>query len=314
MRPMRRRVIKGTGKGHTMAVFTITLDIILVVIVVFAERRHIRKAMQAALDRKRAKEDARIAQAEGTVSPRGRMQELVRCCKKALPVFLASWAALLIYNVFSPTLPDVMAYPIGYIPYFIMLALNGRSVLRKRLRPVKCSSRLLWAAILGISGGGVLGYVLFDPAINGTASVGSAAASYDFVGPVLYAPIVEELMFRGMLLDGDEDKRMMLAVSAVTFMSVHVTNSVSMPLALMIGLTAGMIRLATGSVFPGIVLHALTNLATLMTNYTARIALMGGWPSGVVMTACSIFLLVLEAREKDVFGNEAQPSPETTDD
>jgi membrane protease YdiL (CAAX protease family) len=79
---------------------------------------------------------------------------------------------------------------------------------------------------------------------------------------VLGAVIPEEILFRGLILRGFLQRyRPTLAVwlSAVLFMAIH-GNPLQFPVALMIGACAGWYYRETGSLWPGLVAHALQNL------------------------------------------------------
>jgi membrane protease YdiL (CAAX protease family) len=81
----------------------------------------------------------------------------------------------------------------------------------------------------------------------------------------LLAPVFEELMFRGILLDWLR-KRLSnwkaIAVSAVLFAVMHV-YPIAMPYAFLFGLVMGWLRLLTGSTVNTLFFHALNNLLLL---------------------------------------------------
>lgn len=93
---------------------------------------------------------------------------------------------------------------------------------------------------------------------------------------VVVAPIIEEVMFRGLLLGGLLKTRWVsrarggvvaaVAISSTAFAALHYMDGVSwlaLTNILAIGVVLGWVRVRTGRVGPGIVLHAANNAATL---------------------------------------------------
>ena len=84
------------------------------------------------------------------------------------------------------------------------------------------------------------------------------------LGAVLVAPICEEVFFRGYLLQG---LRSMMSdgwavvLSSVIFAAVHADLG-SFPLLLVLGLLMGTLRVVTGSIWPGVILHTFNNTLT----------------------------------------------------
>ena len=79
---------------------------------------------------------------------------------------------------------------------------------------------------------------------------------------VLGAVLPEEVLFRGLILRGLLQRHRpgrAIWLSALLFMAVH-GNPLQFPVAIMIGATAGWYYQATGSLWPGLVAHALQNL------------------------------------------------------
>lgn len=78
----------------------------------------------------------------------------------------------------------------------------------------------------------------------------------------IFAPIVEEVVFRGailrVLLEGSSRHWVPIAISAVLFALVH-GNPAQMPHAFCIGLLLGWMYYRTGSIIPGIMLHWVNN-------------------------------------------------------
>jgi len=87
------------------------------------------------------------------------------------------------------------------------------------------------------------------------------------VGAVLVAPLVEELFFRGVLLQAlclqFKLGWVAVAVSAVAFGGVHAQPQDVLPLVTM-GVVLGYLRLRTGALWPCMLVHALFNARTML--------------------------------------------------
>ena len=88
-----------------------------------------------------------------------------------------------------------------------------------------------------------------------------AARMWAFVHRCAAAPIVEELVFRGIIqqLARPLGERQAVALQAVLFAVQH-RGPAGMAYALVCGLVLGTLRSRTGSVWPGMLLHTLNNL------------------------------------------------------
>jgi membrane protease YdiL (CAAX protease family) len=87
------------------------------------------------------------------------------------------------------------------------------------------------------------------------------------ISVVVIAPIIEEMIFRGLLLRGLEKKyeSVVLSViySSILFAVIHVLPSFFIQIFL-IGMILGFLSIKFNSIFPGIVLHSINNLLTLL--------------------------------------------------
>jgi len=85
---------------------------------------------------------------------------------------------------------------------------------------------------------------------------------FGYIVLCLFAPFVEELVFRGAilkaLLGGMKSHWTAIFVSALLFALVH-ANPAQMPHALLIGLLLGWLYYRTGSILPGVALHWVNN-------------------------------------------------------
>jgi membrane protease YdiL (CAAX protease family) len=93
--------------------------------------------------------------------------------------------------------------------------------------------------------------------------------SYSLLGAILSAAILpavaEELLFRGVIMHGLRgvfSDRTAIAVSAMMFATIHMAL-LSWPHLCLLGVLLGAARIRTGSVWPGVLLHALYNAAVL---------------------------------------------------
>lgn len=90
-------------------------------------------------------------------------------------------------------------------------------------------------------------------------------AGYGWIGVILLVcvqpAVIEELAFRGVILSGMSRVmavRDAIIVSAAMFMIIHL-SALSFPHLLLIGLVLGYLRVRTGSLYPGMLLHFVHN-------------------------------------------------------
>lgn len=94
---------------------------------------------------------------------------------------------------------------------------------------------------------------------------------YTFALTVVLAPIIEEVVFRGVLLPAIARRYgWLIGVigSSLIFMFVHL-NPVQMISVLPLGIYLAVMYRKTGSIYPGIALHAVWNFGTLMIAYSS---------------------------------------------
>ncbi len=90
-----------------------------------------------------------------------------------------------------------------------------------------------------------------------------------FISLCVVPPLIEELAFRGVILGGllqVVDRRSAVIVSAVAFAILHL-SIVSFPHLLLLGLLLGGLRITSGSLLPGMLLHLLHNGLCGYTEY-----------------------------------------------
>jgi CAAX protease family protein len=90
----------------------------------------------------------------------------------------------------------------------------------------------------------------------------AAQAALSFMVVAVAAPVVEELMFRGLgfSLLSRFGARAALFATAVLFGLIH-GFLVALPLFVIVGLALGWLRMRTGSVYPGMLMHGVFNAA-----------------------------------------------------
>ena len=89
---------------------------------------------------------------------------------------------------------------------------------------------------------------------------------------VLIAPICEELFFRGFLLQGLRQSMpawAAIGVSSLIFATAHLSLG-SFPILLVLAIFLGILRVATRSIWPGVILHTFNNLLSLLYVLTLK--------------------------------------------
>lgn len=91
----------------------------------------------------------------------------------------------------------------------------------------------------------------------------------------LFAPIVEEVVFRGAILrellagSGHNRRWLMIAVSALLFSVAHF-NPVQLPFTFVVGLLLGWMYCRTGSILPGMVYHWVNNSVAFAIGFVTQ--------------------------------------------
>lgn len=180
---------------------------------------------------------------------------------------------------------------LGYVFGLALAVAIPYLVWRKRAsnETLGVSKRFMWSDIgLGISS--VLPYYLLsavlvwaginvlnviDPTVTQQIGFSDLASNIEFalafITLVLMAPIAEELLFRGYFLGRLNErigKWLAVVVSAAVFGALHLVGAGEGGIVLQVGaatdtfalgLIAGTLRLVTGSIWAGVVLHAIKN-------------------------------------------------------
>ncbi len=186
-------------------------------------------------------------------------------------------------SVLSPLIMELVELISGnlalLLPFLLLLFISHSPVERiLPFRPFRASVTLpsLFIA-LGVS---VIGYVasvmisaflsLFgiQPVMADLGFPTEASAAFLFVLNItLIAPLAEEIVFRGVILNtlrrfGD---CFALLISSLLFALIHL-NLVQIPNAFVMGLVIGYFTLSTGSLWTGVCIHVLNNSLVLLVN------------------------------------------------
>lgn len=120
---------------------------------------------------------------------------------------------------------------------------------------------------------GIVAFIcaLFTNFVTDTSSESSVVDIYTFISIVCLAPIGEELLFRGIILDGFLHRYSpfkAIFFSTLFFSALHFGPQIAS--AIFLGLITGYLFYYTKSVWPGIVLHGLNNLFAFFVTYLNR--------------------------------------------
>lgn len=174
---------------------------------------------------------------------------------------------LLVPSAFASQQVEAVALPVFVAVTLALLSHFGLGRLCGLMRPWAAGARTLKDAL-------PYAVVLLVPAANLVAShAETIALSLATISIVLCAAIVEELIFRGFLLGllVERDRRPLRAVlvTAAAFAFLHLLNpgdsgvfhmAAQGIVAGFTGMALGFIRLASGSIWPCILAHALVNI------------------------------------------------------
>lgn len=155
---------------------------------------------------------------------------------------------------------------------------EGRNGWRRRLgfefEPAAWKPTVVWSAITvaTILGGEALRLALGKPAVPEflqEAWATSGPIPLFVLSFVILPPLFEEMLFRGWMIPGLAASPLgnagAVVISSVLFAAVHLQyDLVDMTVVFALGLALGGARVATGSVWPPMVLHGLVNGAAVM--------------------------------------------------
>jgi membrane protease YdiL (CAAX protease family) len=214
---------------------------------------------------------------------------------------MAPWLLLVFWIMNSPSGPSIgpvlilLSWAIAPVVLVIAVLVRRLSIASYMAWTVPRPSDVLiavGAALVLIFGIGVLDYVL-----GGGTSVGVDAGAYrqylaaggtplgfllNSYGGWIYAPIVEETVFRGFLWRGLAASRLgnwgawlLTSVFFIASHTVYYTHPVAFIPVAIVGLTLGLVRWRTGSSTACMITHCLFNL---WTDAGAMLVVAVGWP------------------------------------
>ena len=134
-------------------------------------------------------------------------------------------------------------------------------------------------------------YILFGTAQNSIPAPHDAGTFIlTFLSLCVAAPVFEELLCRGVVMKLLEKYGFLVSVlsSAALFAAMHMEAQSILPI-FFIGMLFAVVRYATGSIFPSILMHAANNLFALATMILAE----SRWAESAGETAASVLLAVL---------------------
>ena len=186
-------------------------------------------------------------------------------------------------SVLSPAINEIVSLVAGNLALllpFLLLAFICRAPLSKLLpfRPFRASITLpslfiaLGVSVIGyaasVAVSAFLGIFGLQPVMADLSFPQEPVSAAIFVLNItIVAPLVEEIVFRGIILNllrrfGDS---LALLLSSILFAAVHM-NLVQMPNAFIMGLVIGYFTLCTGSLWTGVLIHILNNSLVLLLN------------------------------------------------
>lgn len=120
-----------------------------------------------------------------------------------------------------------------------------------------------------------------------------------FLSLVLLPALLEELFFRqgvlSLLSDTGVSPLTALLLSALLFMAAH-GQAAAFPYTLAAGLVLGLVTLATGRIFPSVLLHLANNALSLCLMGGTRAAYIAVWVTVGVLSLPSLYLLFIKCK------------------
>ena len=124
--------------------------------------------------------------------------------------------------------------------------------------------------LYGISYDAILGEPSPNTDIGVTWDSGLAAIGVTFFSIAILAPIAEELMFRGYLLESIKRLHgdvVAVIASSILFGLAHFPDPYTMGMATIGGMLYGYVKIRTGSLWPSIISHLIWNMIALAVTY-----------------------------------------------
>ncbi len=186
-------------------------------------------------------------------------------------------------TILSPVIGELISLIAGNLALllpFLLLVFVGRAPMEKMLPFRTCRASITLPSMFIALGVSVIGYTasVAVSAFLGLFGVQPVMADFSFpqnpaaaaifiLNITVLAPFVEEIVFRGVIMNmlrrfGD---CLALLLSSILFAAVHM-NLVQMPNAFIMGLVIGYFTLCTGSLWTGVFIHILNNSLVLLLN------------------------------------------------
>lgn len=159
-------------------------------------------------------------------------------------------------------------------------------------------AQTLWLSLLGVLAicPMTLAADITRSLLPGAQVAGSAASGASAPGmflllllkSALLTPVLEELFFRGYLLNAMErcGKERAAAASALCFALVHAAGDGTAWVYIPLGLLLGALTMKTGSLLAPVLVHGCYNLALILASYLG----LGGLFSGLTLLSCALRL------------------------
>ena len=196
-------------------------------------------------------------------------------------IFNASPLLPVIYSFFFPLAADIVAFLEG-------LAITGADI-GKKLRCTDFGGKDMLTATAMFFGAGTLGSFILTVVLMIWTMVGTPSQSTEMAGSImascpvwlkiltylyicLIGPVMEELIYRGVLLEGlrKYGNKFGVIATSLMFALMHENIAQAIP-AFFVGLVLGTAAVKTGSLLPSIFLHILNNsLSSVSTLFLER--------------------------------------------
>ena len=196
-------------------------------------------------------------------------------------IFNASPVLMVLYSYFFPLAADIVAFLAG-------LAITGADI-GKKLRCTNFDGKDMLKATSLFFAAGTLGSFILTVVLMIWAMVGTPSRSTEMAGSImascpvwlkiltylyicLIGPVMEELIYRGVLMEGlrKYGNKFGVIATSLMFALMHENISQAIP-AFFVGLVLGTAAVKTGSLLPSIFLHILNNsLSSVSTLFLER--------------------------------------------
>jgi membrane protease YdiL (CAAX protease family) len=239
-----------------------------------------------------------IAQSIGITAMNVLMVILTIKVKSGLDEFIGKEASLFVCELL------VVGIPLG-VAYLIRKRLTNNNSFNLKIEKIRILPFIIVGSIVLLFGiADPIGNIIPMPESfkKSIMEFGSQTGIFAFLLLVIAAPILEELLFRGIILDGLLKKYSPLTailISSLLFGLAHL-NPWSFINGLIIGTFSGWIYYKTRSVLPSIIIHASANLSGFLFKYfvdvnslmnDSLVKIYGGVTNLILSIICSIIIV-----------------------